>query len=54
MQHCDYLHTLGIAYVENNQLVRGLDYYNQTVFEFWKDQIHRAQGRRGWRRRVPF
>ncbi len=31
----DYLHTLGIAYVENNQLVRGLDYYNQTVFEFW-------------------
>lgn len=31
----DYLTTLGISYIENQQLVRGLDYYNQTVFEFW-------------------
>ncbi len=31
----DYLDTLGISYVSNNGLVRGLDYYNQTVFEFW-------------------
>ncbi|MBP9773460.1 MAG: histidine--tRNA ligase [Candidatus Peribacteraceae bacterium] len=31
----DYLATLGISYIENQQLVRGLDYYNQTVFEFW-------------------
>lgn len=31
----DYLETLGISYVKNETLVRGLDYYNQTVFEFW-------------------
>ncbi len=31
----DYLDTLGISYVSNGGLVRGLDYYNQTVFEFW-------------------
>jgi histidyl-tRNA synthetase len=29
------LETLGIPYVENARLVRGLDYYAQTVFEFW-------------------
>lgn len=28
------LTTLGIAYEENSRLVRGLDYYNHTVFEF--------------------
>jgi histidyl-tRNA synthetase len=31
----DYLKELGISYVLNPTLVRGLDYYNQTVFEFW-------------------
>lgn len=31
----EYLTELGIAYEENAGLVRGLDYYNQTVFEFW-------------------
>lgn len=31
----DYLETLGIKYTKNEGLVRGLDYYNQTVFEFW-------------------
>ena len=31
----EYLTELGINYVENEGLVRGLDYYNQTVFEFW-------------------
>jgi histidyl-tRNA synthetase len=31
----DYLSALNIAYVENTGLVRGLDYYNQTVFEYW-------------------
>ncbi len=31
----DYLQTLGIPYIENESLVRGLDYYNQTVFELW-------------------
>lgn len=31
----EFLDELGIAYVENDKLVRGLDYYTQTVFEFW-------------------
>lgn len=31
----EYLEALGIKYVENERLVRGLDYYTQTVFEFW-------------------
>lgn len=31
----EYLTALGISYVENPLLVRGLDYYTQTVFEFW-------------------
>lgn len=30
-----YLDALDIAYVQNPMLVRGLDYYTQTVFEFW-------------------
>ena len=30
----EYLEELGIDYIENPMLVRGLDYYNQTVFEF--------------------
>jgi histidyl-tRNA synthetase len=31
----EYLEALKIDYVENPGLVRGLDYYTQTVFEFW-------------------
>lgn len=31
----EYLEALGIEYVANPGLVRGLDYYNQTVFEYW-------------------
>jgi histidyl-tRNA synthetase len=31
----EYLDELGITYEENPLLVRGLDYYNQTVFEYW-------------------
>lgn len=31
----EYLEALGADYVENPSLVRGLDYYNQTVFEYW-------------------
>ncbi len=31
----EYLDALGIASTENLSLVRGLDYYNQTVFEYW-------------------
>jgi histidyl-tRNA synthetase len=30
-----YLDEIGIEYEENAKLVRGLDYYNRTVFEFW-------------------
>lgn len=30
-----YLKALNIPYVENPRLVRGLDYYCHTVFEFW-------------------
>jgi len=33
----EYLQELGIAYQENPRLVRGLDYYTQTVFEFWDE-----------------
>jgi histidyl-tRNA synthetase len=33
----------GIAYVENPRLVRGLDYYNETVYEWVTDQLG-AQG----------
>lgn len=31
----EYLDALGVKYVPNSNLVRGLDYYTQTVFEFW-------------------
>ncbi len=31
----EYLDALDIKYNPNEGLVRGLDYYNQTVFEFW-------------------
>lgn len=37
------LDELGIAYVHNGQLVRGLDYYNHTVFEWITDDLG-AQG----------
>ncbi len=38
----EYLEALNITYVQNPGLVRGLDYYTQTVFEFW-DQSSGAQ-----------
>ena len=34
-----YLDILEIPYVENHKLVRGLDYYNQTVFEWTTDKL---------------
>ncbi|MEK7524099.1 MAG: histidine--tRNA ligase, partial [Patescibacteria group bacterium] len=37
-QLLDLLTALGIAYIENPSLVRGLDYYTKTVFEFWDKQ----------------
>jgi histidyl-tRNA synthetase len=39
----DYLRDAGIAYTINPRLVRGLDYYNLTVFEWITDQLG-AQG----------
>ena len=40
---CSYLDKLGIKYVFNDRLVRGLDYYNLTVFE-WVTTALGAQG----------
>lgn len=37
------LEAMGIAYTLNDRLVRGLDYYSHTVFEFTTDQLG-AQG----------
>ncbi|MXV44572.1 histidine--tRNA ligase [Saccharibacter sp. 17.LH.SD] len=37
------LHSFGVSYVENPRIVRGLDYYSHTVFEFVTDQLG-AQG----------
>jgi histidyl-tRNA synthetase len=34
-----YLQAVGIAYVINPKLVRGLDYYNKTVFEWTTQQL---------------
>ncbi len=31
----EYLDALGVTYAPNPTLVRGLDYYTRTVFEFW-------------------
>ena len=38
------LHALGIAYVEDPTLVRGLDYYTKTVFEFSCDRLGAQSG----------
>lgn len=40
---CESLEACGISYVLNPTLVRGLDYYNRTVFEWTTDQLG-AQG----------
>ncbi len=40
---CELLDAAGIAYKVNPRLVRGLDYYNKTVFEWVTDQLG-AQG----------
>ncbi len=42
-QLTSYLDTLGIEYEINTRLVRGLDYYNRTVFEWVTDELG-AQG----------
>ena len=38
----EFLDALGVKYEENDKLVRGLDYYTRTVFEFW-DRTQGAQ-----------
>lgn len=42
----EYLDELKVPYEENSGLVRGLDYYTRTVFEFWsrKDGSQNATG----------
>lgn len=35
----NYLHALGIEFEINEKLVRGLDYYNKTVFEWVTDKL---------------
>ncbi|MDH5776683.1 MAG: histidine--tRNA ligase [Gammaproteobacteria bacterium] len=40
---CDFLAEAGIAYTVNHRLVRGLDYYSKTVFEWVTDELG-AQG----------
>ncbi|MBI5412478.1 histidine--tRNA ligase [Candidatus Peregrinibacteria bacterium] len=42
----EYLDAFQIPYVKNPQLVRGLDYYTNTVFEFWsrKEGAQNATG----------
>lgn len=39
----EYLETFGVKYVENSKLVRGLDYYSNTVFEIVTNKLG-AQG----------
>ena len=39
----EYLDDLNVVYTLNPYLVRGLDYYNRTVFEFWSEDSE--QGR---------
>ena len=40
---CELLDAAGVAYLINRRLVRGLDYYNKTVFEWVTDRLG-AQG----------
>jgi histidyl-tRNA synthetase len=40
---CELLDAAGVPYVVNSRLVRGLDYYNKTVFEWVTDRLG-AQG----------
>ena len=40
---CELLESAGIAYTVNQRLVRGLDYYNRTVFE-WVTSSLGSQG----------
>ena len=37
----EFLDELDLPYFLNNRLVRGLDYYTKTVFEFWPEEIEK-------------
>lgn len=39
----EYLDELSIPYILNPRLVRGLDYYTKTVFEFWPEEKESRQ-----------
>jgi histidyl-tRNA synthetase len=41
------LEAAGIDAIRNDRLVRGLDYYSDTVFEFWHDALQGAQSSLG-------
>ena len=41
------LEAAGIDSIRNDRLVRGLDYYGDTVFEFWHDALQGAQSSLG-------
>lgn len=43
----EYLDELNLSYILNPYLVRGLDYYNRTVFEFTVDSIAKRVGSLG-------
>ena len=50
----EYLDELKIPYVLDNFLVRGLDYYNRTVFEFFAEIPERASdGKDDGREKMP-
>ncbi len=36
---CEYLDALGIKYLINHRIVRGMDYYTRTVFEWTTDKL---------------
>ena len=41
------LAALGVAHQDNPRLVRGLDYYTRTAFEFWHEDLEGAQNALG-------
>ena len=41
---CEYLDILGVKYVIDPKIVRGLDYYNHTVFELMTEESNLALG----------
>ncbi len=44
---CRHLDDAGIPYTHNQRLVRGLDYYTHTAFEFWHRSLQGAQNALG-------